>query len=86
MIKIKNILKRCAALACAAVEQGDRDVKIPCGHTSEYPEDLVDKLEVLPHATGTNGDFLITELNGKLYLKPYTQTVGLTSVSETEAE
>lgn len=69
-----------------AVEQGDRDVKIPCGHTSEYPEDLVDKLEVLPHATGTNGDFLITEIDGKLYLKPYTQTVGLTSVSETEAE
>lgn len=68
-----------------AVEQGDRDVKIPCGHTSEYPEDLVDKLEVLPHATGTNGDFLITEIDGKLYLKPYTQTVGLTSVG-TEAE
>lgn len=69
-----------------AVEQGERDVKIPCGHTSEYPEDLVDKLEVLPHATGTNGDFLITEIDGRLYLKPYTQTVGLTSVSETEAE
>ena len=69
-----------------AVEQGERDVKIPCGHTSEYPEDLVDKLEVLPHATGTNGDYLITEIDGKLYLKPYTQTVGLTSVSETEAE
>ena len=67
------------------VEQGDRDVAVPVGHTSEYPADLRGKLQRLPSPTGTNGDYIVTEIDGKLYLKPYVPAVGLTAPT-TEGE
>ena len=69
------------------VTEGDRDVAIPVGHDSQYPEDLVKKTEKMPSPTGTNGDYVITEVDGKLYLKPYVPAVGLTApTSEGEGE
>lgn len=67
------------------VEEGARDVAIPVGHNSEYPADLRGKLQRLPSPTGTNGDYVITEVDGKLYLKPYVPAVGLTAPT-TEGE
>ena len=67
------------------VEQGTRDVAIPVGHNSEYPADLRGKLQRLPSPTGTNGDYIVTEVDGKLYLKPYVPAVGLTAPT-TEGE
>ena len=69
------------------VEEGTRDVAIPVGHTSEYPADLRGKLQRLPSPTGTNGDYIVTEIDGKLYLKPYVPAVGLTApTNEGEGE
>jgi hypothetical protein len=69
------------------VEEGTRDVAIPVGHDSTYPEDLVKKTEKMPSPTGTNGDYVITEVDGKLYLKPYVPAVGLTApTNEGEGE
>lgn len=67
------------------VEQGTRDVSIPVGHSSKYPADLRGKLQRLPSPTGTNGDYIVTEVDGKLYLKPYVPAVGLTAPT-TEGE
>ena len=67
----------------AGVEEGTRDVAIPVGHTSEYPADLRGKLQRLPSPTGTNGDYIVTEIDGKLYLKPYVPAVGLTMTAPT---
>lgn len=66
-----------------AVEQGERDAKIPVGHSSSYPADLRGKLQRLPSPTGTNGDYIVTEIDGKLYLKPYVPAVGLTMTAPT---
>lgn len=68
------------------VEEGTRDVSIVVGHSSEYPADLRGKLQRLPSPTGTNGDYIVTEVDGKLYLKPYVPAVGLTAPTPTEGE
>lgn len=40
------------------VESGDRDVAIPVGHSTFYPEDLVGKLEDIPDVPSANGTYI----------------------------
>lgn len=40
------------------VESGDRDVAIPVGHSTFYPEDLVGKLEDIPDVPSANGTYV----------------------------
>lgn len=60
------------------VEQGTRDVAIPIGHTTEYPANLVDKLNKLPSASASgDGQYIISQQNLKMTLIPYSPATGL---------
>lgn len=54
------------------VEEGTRDVAIPVGHESEYQEDMVAKLETLPHLADSDGSFYIVQADGQMALAPNT--------------
>lgn len=65
-----------------AVEQGERDVKIPVGHTSEYPADLRGKLQHLPSlSTSGDGRYVVVQTGNQMTLSPDT-SLGLIAALE----
>ena len=53
------------------VQQGTRDVAIPCGHDSQYPPNLRDKLQHIPNTASQNGLYLIQQVNNQMSLVAY---------------
>lgn len=65
-----------------AFEQGDRDVAIPVGHTSEYPADLRGKLQHLPSlSTSGDGRYVVVQTGNQMTLLPDT-SLGLIAALE----
>ena len=64
-----------------AVEQGERDVKIPCGHNSEYPADLRGKLQHLPSLASADGRYVVVQAGNQMTLSPDT-SLGLIAALE----
>jgi hypothetical protein len=52
------------------VEQGTRDVSIPVGHETQYPANLVDKLQRLPNLPNANGDYIVRYNNNQAAYVP----------------
>ena len=48
----------------------NRTVPIPVGHTTQYPPNLRDKLQHLPHLATEDGDYIIKQNDGHMALKP----------------
>lgn len=65
-----------------AVEQGERDVAIPVGHSSEYPADLRGKLQHLPSlSTSGDGRYVVVQTGNQMTLSPDT-SLGLIAALE----
>lgn len=64
------------------VEQGDRDVAIPVGHTSKYPQDLRGKLQHLPGLSSSgDGRYVVVQTGNQMTLSPDT-SLGLIAALE----
>lgn len=65
-----------------AFEQGERDVEIPVGHTSDYPPNLRDKLQNLPSLSSDgDGRYIIVQTGNQMVLSPDT-SAGLIAALE----
>lgn len=67
-----------------AYEQGDRDVAIPCGHYTEYQQNLRDKLQHLPDLASANGDYIIRQTDNQMALVPMEQVKELPDYPTTD--
>ena len=54
----------------ADVASGDRDVAIPVGHVTEYPQDLRSKIEAAPNSPDADGDYIVRRMNGENVYAP----------------
>ena len=63
------------------VEEGTRDVAIPCGHNSEYPADLRGKLQHLPSLASADGRYVVVQAGNQMTLSPDT-SLGLIAALE----
>ncbi len=52
------------------VQQGTRDVAIPVGHETEYPANLVDKVQRSPNLPSADGDYIVRYNNNQAAYVP----------------